>query len=59
MNKYLKVLGINVNFCDTTRFINVKFSGGHACQKFNGNNNGTETPEIDNIDKDNASWTCQ
>ena len=52
------VAGINVNYGDQATFQNVKFSGGHACQRFNGNNNGAEPTSLGYIDKTDSSWTC-
>lgn len=55
----VKVLaGINSNFGDTAKFNNVIYSGGHACQKFFGVNDGKE-PEKNGkpVDK-SGSWTC-
>ena len=58
-NNVKVVAGININFGDTAKFNNVKFSGGHACQRFNGNNNGQEPQGIDYVDKTDSSWTCK
>jgi len=53
------VAGINSNYGDQAKFDSVTYSGGHACQKFIGNNNGKEpTKDGDYIDK-TGSWTCK
>ena len=58
--KNAKVLaGINSNYGDTAKFNNVVYSGGHACQKFIGNNNGKEPSKDGNYIDNTGSWTCK
>jgi hypothetical protein len=52
------VAGINTNYGDTAKFEKVTFSGGHACQKFTGNNNGAEPSSQGYVDRTDSSWTC-
>ena len=57
--KNVKVLaGINTNYGDQAKFESVSYSGGHACQKYQGNNNGAEPKSLGYEDK-TGSWTCK
>ena len=53
------VAGINSNYGDEAKFENVNYSGGHACQKFIGNNNGAEPTGLEYVDRTDSSWTCK
>ena len=53
------VAGINTNYGDEAKFNGVSYSGGHACQRFTGNNTGKEPTKIDYVDKTDSSWTCK
>lgn len=53
------VAGINQNYGDQAKFTSVSYSGGHACQRFTGNNSGAEPQKIDYVDKTDSSWTCK
>ena len=45
----VKVLaGINANYGDSSTFTNIVYSGGHVCQRFEGNNSGAKPSKIDN-----------
>ena len=51
--------GINTNYKDTAKFTNVSYSGGHACCRFNGNNNGKEPTKVGYAcDGKTGSCTC-
>ena len=57
----VKVLaGINANYGDSATFTGVSYSGGHACQRFEGNNSGAEPTKIDyQCDGQTASCVCK
>ena len=59
--KNVKVLaGINANYGDSAKFTKVTYSGGHACQRFTGNNTGKEPTKIDyKCDGETSSCTCK
>ena len=52
--------GINTNFGDYAKFTNVKYSGGHACARFTGNNTGKEPTKLGySCDGSTSSCTCK
>ena len=56
--KNVKVLvGINVNYGDSAQFEGVTYSGGHACEKYEGNNSGKEPTKKETVDN-SGTWTC-
>ena len=55
----VKVLtGINSNYHDTAKYDNVIYSGGHACQKFIGRNDGKEPSKDGSAIDKTGTWTC-
>ena len=57
----VKVLAeINANYGDTAKFTSVTHSGGHACQRLNGNNIGREPIRLSYYcDGETSSCICK
>jgi len=53
------LVGINSNYGDTAKFINVNANGGNVCDIYTGNNNGSEPSKIGSQCKNQSNCTCK